>query len=100
MARNQVDVTVEQGANANGWTELTNADATSAKFQVKNGAAVIRYSTNDTEPAEGAAGAVYHSHMGEGYSALSAQTALSGAVRIFARPYGDLASVDIFIDHP
>lgn len=53
MARNQVDVTVEQGANANGWTELTNDDATHAKFQVKNGAAVIRYSTNDTEPAEG-----------------------------------------------
>ncbi|PJK29971.1 hypothetical protein CVT23_09395 [Minwuia thermotolerans] len=90
---------VESTANNNGWTELTNGDATSAKFQVWKGLFVIRYTVNDSPPAADAGGWIYGVREGEGYSPLSSQTPLSGAKRIWARPWEGWDAGTITVSH-
>lgn len=93
MARNQVIVSCA----ANDWTQLTNGDITAAGFQVRTGSAEVRYTADTTKPALTDKGRVFGPGEGMAVTAIATLTALSGAVRIWAKPLG--VDAEVFIDH-
>jgi len=102
MARNQVLVDVAEGANSNGWTELTNGDVSGAiTFQIRGGgnAAEIRYEVDDTEPEATEHGQIFYEGEGPVRKLLSELVALSGALRVFARPAPGVSALKIYVDH-
>ena len=92
MARDQVAITVTDDA----YTELTNADPGTITFQVTSGNAVIRFTTDDTQPAATLPGLAYGrpDRSGELKKAVTDLTHLAGAKRVWAR-----GNATILVDH-
>lgn len=80
-----------------GWTQITNDDVTNISFQALGGNVEVHYSASATAPSDSEYGFVYASGDGEQNSELSNLTALSGAVRVFAR--SAVRGVSIQVDH-
>ena len=109
MAQDQVEETWTPSSGSNGWHQLTNANVTSKfGFQVKSAVGgvrevEIRYTADATEPAGTDSGTSYYIREGEKPQAMSALTALSGAVRVWARAAGGdtdpQAAVTFVVDH-
>jgi hypothetical protein len=88
MAQNQVTVLCPP----NVWTQLTNADATEATFQVQTSSIYVRFTAGTTTPVE-TRGLQYMQTEGEIQKAMTDLTSLSGANRIWARPVGGRRAV-------
>lgn len=93
MAQDQVSVTLTHGA----WTQLTNADATTLTLQTLSGEAFVRFTTDGTTPTE-TAGQRWPEGSGALMTAIASLTALSGAVRVWAKPVSSVKTV-MYIDH-
>jgi hypothetical protein len=83
MAQNQVTVTCPAGV----WTQLTNADATEATFQVQTSDIYIRFTTDTTTPTE-TRGLLYKEGEGEIQKLMTDLTSLASADRMWAKPVG------------
>jgi len=96
MARNQVTVPISD----DGWTELTDGDATEVTFQVIVGDAFIRFgdaTAPDETPGEAAQGRLYYTHEGEANQPMAALALAITATRVWAKAKNGSASV--LIDH-
>ena len=93
MAQNQQTVKCEPDV----WTQITNADVTSITFMPINGAMMVRFTTDTTTPTE-SWGIVYQPGYGELQKAISSLTNLSGADRVWCKPFIGRASL-VYVDH-
>lgn len=95
MAQDQQLIDIAAGT---GWTQLTNADATTVTFQVREGAVEIHATTDATEPATTEYGIVYQTLQGERNVEISAIVGLTGADRLWARAFGK-DGAKVYVDH-
>ena len=100
MPRNQETVVCPFGE----WTEITNSDVVSITFQALGGDILIKYTSGQTSiDGSDKSGVLYKLGQGEANRKISGLTSLSGANRVYARPYQGGASggssVSVYVDH-
>jgi hypothetical protein len=95
MAQDQQLIDIAAGT---GWTQLTNADATTVTFQVREGEVEIHATIDGTEPSATEYGVIYRTLQGERNVAITDIVGLADVDRLWARALGK-DGAKVYMDH-